>query len=41
MYQLNGHDVSDKAVAQPGAAAVDGGTLAGVIPGKWSYIHVA
>ena len=41
VYQLNGHDVGDKAVAQSGAAAVGGGTLAGVIPGKWSYIHVA
>ena len=41
VYQLNGHDRDSEELRQAGASAVDGGTVAGVILGKWSYIHVA
>ena len=41
VFRLNGRDTTyEAAVRSTGAAAVDGGTAAGVIPGKWSYIHV-
>ena len=41
VYQLNGHDEDNEPAVNTGATMVDGGTVAGVIPGKWSYIRVA
>ena len=41
VYQLNGHYEDNELAVNTGATMVDGGTVAGVIPGKWSYIRVA
>jgi len=40
VYQLNGHDGNNEVVAGRKSLAVDAGTVAGAIPGKWSYIRV-
>mmetsp|Transcript_29125 Transcript_29125/g.84657 ORF Transcript_29125/g.84657 Transcript_29125/m.84657 type:complete len:546 (+) Transcript_29125:2199-3836(+) len=39
VYQLNGHD-REKEVVVKEAVNADAGAVAGVIPGKWSYVHV-
>ena len=40
VYRLNGHGEDNKPAINAGATMVDGSNVAGVIPGKWSYIHV-